>query len=366
MSYVYPTILWFVSELETEMRGGGKVPSSKRSSIVNPLLKRFKSIGWRDSVLKERFSNLSDSMIPRDEYEFYYDDDIINGFTNIWYNRRGFDTSIKKTLKNMGLSAPIARHLNTLYSTLRNTSYTDEQLIGLAIQHQMGRFKPITPPNTVHYYRSDVLNTWVPFQSTQCFNIPHPCSKSLYEQYSPVLDLLPHNLQQKQYFFHATNWKGCLSILEAIQHNGPSRCLDFGLNPGFYISPSFKHTLEWGQKRSGGFSNEVAIVVFSIPKKIPSRFKYIKLEGNEWRSVVVESRLCTDDMYKRLPVDKVDFVYGPMLANPNDVKNGAEPKMHAPPKYQLVSKSDAADKFLQTCIVGCLFFQKGWGDNPQS
>jgi hypothetical protein len=94
--------------------------------------------------------------------------------------------------------------------------------------------------------------------------------------------MLPHNLQQTIHFFHATNWKGCLSILEAIRHDGPSRCLDFGLKSGFYISPSFKNTLEWGEKRSGGFSNEVAILVFSIPTNIPKRFKYINLHCR-WR-----------------------------------------------------------------------------------
>jgi hypothetical protein len=354
---VQPDVEWFVYNLDQQMQGGGKVPSSKRSEYVIPLLQSFKSIGWKESTLKDRFTGLSDKMFIKHNYDAYRDNEIIEGFVLLWFEKYGFDTTIEKTLRKIGLSASIAKHLDRLYSPLRNICYTDEQLIALTIQHQMGRFNPLTPPNTSHYYRPDVLDTWTPFQNTLCFNVPYSCSKSLYIQYSNALKTLPTNMRQKQHFFHTTNWKSCLSILKTIQRLRSPRCSDFGMLPGFYTTPSFLDALDWGQKRDDGFSNEVAIIVFSIPVHFSSKFKYTNLEGDDWSHIVAESRRCIEPE-TLLSVDEVDFVYGPMLANPKDVKQGAPPQTHTPPKYQLVSKSDAADKFLHSCIAGCLFFQK--------
>jgi hypothetical protein len=354
---VHPDVLWFVYDLDKQMQGGGKVPSSKRAEYVTPLLQSFKTIGWKESVLKDKFAGLSDQMFMKHNYDAYRDNEIIEGFVSMWYNTYGFDTTIEKTLRKIGLGASIAKHLDRLYSPLLNNCYTDEQLIALTIQHQMGRFKPLTSPTTTHYYRPDILDTWIPFQTTQCFNVPYRCSKSLYVQYSNAFKTLQTNVRQKQLFFHTTNWKSCLSILKSIQRLRSPRCSDFGMLPGFYITPSFLDALDWGQKRGDGFSNEVAIVVFSVPVRFSSKFKYTKLEGEDWSHIVAESRRCKDPD-ALLSVDEVDFVYGPMLANPMNVKQGVAPQAHVPPKYQLVSKSDAADKFLQTCIVGCLFFQK--------
>ena len=359
----HPDVLWFVYDLDKQMQGGGKVPSSKRSEYVSPLLESFKTFGWKESVLKDRFAGLTDHIFMKHNYDAYRDNEIIEAFVSLWYNTYGFDTTIEKTLRKIGLNASIAKHLDRLYAPLRNNCYTDEQLIALTIQHQMGRFNPITSPTTTHYYRPDTLDIWIPFQNTQCLNIPYRCSKSLHEHYSRALKQLPKNMRQKQFFFHTTNWKSGLSILKSIHRARSPRCTDFGMLPGFYTTPSFHDALDWGQKRGDGFSNEVAIIVFSIPVRFSSKFKYSKLEGEDWSHVVAESRRCADPDVV-LSVDEVDFVYGPMLANPKDVREGASPQMHVPPKYQLVSKSDAADKFLQTCIVGCLCFQKHY--NPQS
>lgn len=364
---VHPDVLLFVYTLDEQMQiqGGGKTPSSKRSEYVTPLLQSFKTIGWKESVLKDRFSALSDRMFMKYNYDAYRDNEIIEAFVSMWYNTYGFDTTIEKTLRKIGLGASIAKHLDKLYSPLRNNCYTDEQLIALTIQHQMGRFNPLTSPTTTHYYRPDRLDTWIPFQNTQCFNVPYRCSRILYKQYLKPLKSLSTNMQQNQLFFHTTNWKSCLSILKSIHRVRSPKCSDFGMLPGFYITPSFLDALDWGQKRNDGFSNEVAILVFTIPSRFSSKFNYKELEGEDWSHIVEESRRCIDPD-TLLSVDEVDFVYGPMLANPKDVKEGAEPKIHVPPKYQLVSKSDDADRFLHSCIAGCLFFQKHVQPQTQS
>jgi hypothetical protein len=56
-----------------------------------------------------------------------------------------------------------------------------------------------------------------------------------------------------------------------------------------------------------------------------------------------------------------DFVEGNMVANVEAVKNGKKPIPHIPPKIQLVSRADSADRFLQKHILGCIFFQKYMG-----
>jgi hypothetical protein len=123
--------------------------------------------------------------------------------------------------------------------------------------------------------------------------------------------------------------------------------------------------VDWGSTLQNKFSKEVCILVFSVPAALPSHLDYVSLLGDAWKSVVTESRKCSTDIHKRMDIDNVDLVYGPMLANPPDVRHGAEPKIHTPPKYQLASKSGCGCEFLHTCIVGCLFFQKYIGGVKQ-
>jgi hypothetical protein len=56
---------------------------------------------------------------------------------------------------------------------------------------------------------------------------------------------------------------------------------------------------------------------------------------------------------------RIDFVYGPMVSNGDDVVSKyVNPKTHNPPKYQLASKTDAGCDYLHDNILGILFFQK--------
>jgi hypothetical protein len=354
---VHPDVLWFVSELETEMRGGGKVSSLKRTKYVLPLLQRFKSLGWKDSVLNTRFSSLSDKMISKHNYDGFRDEEVIQGFASLWLNRVGIDASIETTFRRMGLNAKTARSIAWILTPLKNTSYTDEQLIEIGIEYLLYPYQPIASPTTTHPHHPELLWEWFPYTNTQALNVPAPCTPKR-DTLLQIQSVLPPLSNGHIYFYHTTSWGYSDYILETIRIDNSRPCLDFGYQQGFYVGPSLQDALEWGGALQNKFAKEASILVFSVPTVIPSHLKYVSLEGDAWKSVVVESRKCSLDVRKRLWVDNVDLVYGHMLANPPDVRKGAEPKLHSPPKYQLASKSSRGCEFLQTCIVGCLFFQK--------
>ncbi len=364
MSNIHPTILWFVSELETEMRGGGKVPSSKRTKYVTPLLQRFKSAGWKDSVLKSTLSNLSDKMISKHNYDGFRDEEVIQGFATSWLQKVGIDASIETTFRRLGLHAKTAKYIAWILTPLKNTSYTDEQLIEIGIEYLLYPYQPIASPTTTHPHHPELLGKWFPYKNTQSLNVAASCTpkRVTLTMVQSVLSPLPNG---HRYFFHTTSWGYLDHILEKIRIDNSRPCLDFGYQRGFYVGPNLQDAVEWGSTLQNKFSKEVCILVFSVPAALPSHLDYVSLLGDAWKSVVTESRKCSTDIHKRMDIDNVDLVYGPMLANPPDVRHGAEPKIHTPPKYQLASKSGRGCEFLQTCIVGCLFFQKYIGGVKQ-
>jgi hypothetical protein len=357
MSNIHPTILWFIADLETEMQGGGKIPSSKRAKYVTPLLDRFKSLGWKNSVLNERFSNLSDKVYSKYNYDGFRDEEVIQGYATVWVSKVGIDASIETTFKKLGLHAKVAKYIAWILTPLKNTSYTDQQLIEIGIEYLLYPYKPTTSPTTTHPYYPELIGEWFPYKHIQGLNIPASCTPKR-STLTYIQTRLPPLSNGNKYYYHTTSWGYSDYILEKISIENSRPCLDFGYQRGFYTGLDIQDALEWGGCLINKFAKEIVIIVFSIPNTIPPEFNYISLQCDEWTSVVALSRKCSNDIHKRLTVDNVDLVFGPMLANPSDVRNGAEPKMHKPVKYQLVSKSGNGCSFLQTCIVGCVFFQK--------
>ena len=190
-------------------------------------------------------------------------------------------------------------------------------------------------------------------------NIPASCSISLQNQLQQILTKTPRNGNHSQFFYHTTSWGYALSILDQIHRYLGHPCQDFGIHPGFYLSNSLQTALDWGEKCMGRFTNEIATVVFSIPKTLPKHLNHKHLEGDEWTSVTYAARQCRNKRKELEMVKPHAILTGYMVQNPNGVKFRNEiPRTHTPPKFQLVSRRDIGDEYLQKRIVGCFFFQR--------
>ena len=175
---IHNSTLEYVSYLQSQMNGGGtSLPRPSESIRKNSLLQKFKETGWKQSVLKKRFKNLTDEMMDDPDY---HDEELIQGFVQVWLHEIGFDTTIEKTLQSMGLSVSASNKAEYAISPLYNTCYTNPQLIELAIQYLLGYFNPISDIHATHYYRPEIVDTWIPFSnrhmSTQIMNVSISCS----------------------------------------------------------------------------------------------------------------------------------------------------------------------------------------------
>jgi hypothetical protein len=124
-----------------------------------------------------------------------------------------------------------------------------------------------------------------------------------------------------------------------------------------------KDTIEWGAKIANMNRNndEIATILFLVPRKYPDNIRYKKIDGEEWKNIVRMSRKCQKTIeYQELSeLEDIDFIYGDIACNPHGiVKNNEVPQKCKDNKKQLVSKSETADKFLQTKIAGILFHKK--------
>lgn len=245
----------------------------------------------------------------------------------------------------------------TIFANLEYTCYSNEQLIELIIEYSFGRYKPLTSKHTKYFFNENPENEWI--ESPQNRKIMFINSSFDYKQVQGNIRTLFKNSAANETYFHATNWKGALDILK----HGPiytmgRKCLDFGISPSFYVGPSLNEVFYWGQKKSEMFSHEIAIIIFQISKPLHSQFVYKHFEtpDKEWQQITTISRQCEE---VKNYLDDFDFVYGPMVANPQAVvKKEFMALSHKVPKLQLASKSKASDMFLKDQIVGVIWISK--------
>ena len=329
---------------------------SKERKYTNEAINRCIELGWSKKFLKEKFHALNDSML-----EQWPTDLFIKHYMNHFIQETETDNSIFSNLKKIGLITKVAKHLTTLFLPLDNTCYTDKQLVSKAIYHLLGEDDPLTKETTTHRFYPRRLGKWfsVKDYNPKIMNIPFKCTneESLpYIENTAISSILPGT--DSELYFHSTSWSSCISILGQITRAFGRPCLDFGQEPGFYLSPTLQDSIDWTIKNSRHNFNEDAIIIFNLPKKFPDELKFKHLKRSEWISVTKKSRHCKKKHAIIPEIHKCGLLYGDMVANPKVVEIGGEPEAHNPPKKQLVSKRDIADDYIHERIVGCLFFQK--------
>jgi len=343
------------------LQKGGTTPRVKISkSRIQPisrlkeqLFKDFEVLGWNRSFLERTFYHLKDTIIADWSNRLFIEE---------WAKHviQEHDT-LQQSLEKIGVRHKVAQYLDKICSRLINSSYSNKQLLDIAIEHLVGRYTPLGSPTATHYRHRTILRKWFYDDELKIniLNVPAKCSLQLTHQITSLLHKIPnHNPTESNLHFHTTSWKDCLNILIEIDNKIGRRCLDFGTKPGFYCSQTIQDSLEFGSKKRDIFHNEVAILIFSLPKIFPNTINVKNLEGTEWESIVRMSRLCLEPNIELPPLRGYDIIFGNMAYNVSDIKEGRTPKPHTPPKTQLCSKKEKGDLFLQEHIIGILFFQK--------
>lgn len=350
MADIDSCLLNYFSSLHRRV-GGAKTKPTER---VRLSISKFQSLGFKKSFVENRLQNIKEKDI-----EDIPLDVIVTGFANAWIHQKG---DIDNTLENMGLNKSTTEELAAVLKPLHGSSYTDTQLYNIGIGYLLGYYKPARGSKAKFFRSANHVDTWINEGNVPFINIGHACRR-LYESTveAAINRLYSANNGETTLYYHATSWSYAMSILEYIDFTRGSRCQDFGITPGFYLSDVLENALDWGEKKSRLFKNEVAIIIFHIPQSITKDTHYRILDGKLWSKVVKESRLCAQSN-ELVEIRNYDFLYGSMLANPTAVRDGLEePVEHGSAKKQLVSRSRRGDAFLQSHILGCIYFQKYGG-----
>lgn len=357
------SIYYPMEDICDHLQEGGGI-SRRRSTTARVdtrhLLAEFIRYGWRPDYVNTMFRRLHDKLIS--EYPSHV---FIAKYAETAVQRLGLESydTVADVLIQIGLRSDVALHLEYIVEPLRGGSYSDLQIIDIAIEYLLGRYEPISPPNATHLIEPTVINSWINYthesKTIAIYNIPYACGNAVIPQFNGALTSIPlPSLEgDHTFYFHATSWRASLSIIEDVSRLVGRRCLDFGIYSGFYMSPTARESIGWGYAKRYTWANEIAIMIFCIPKMPPAHLTFKELTGDEWNQVTSHSRLCREATDIR-SIRHIDLLYGDMVQNASAVKRGARPVTHTPPKKQLVSKSDVADAFVHKCLVGCIYFQK--------
>jgi hypothetical protein len=348
--------------MDTLKEGGGLVRSlSCKKTLLEKLSMRFIKLGWRAVFISENLSHLKDRMLVHETHEYF-----IRRYASKWFDNS--NSTLESMLYDGGMTKKTSQHLAVVFKPVSNTCYSDDQLKDIIIDYLIGLYKPIAPANSLYFRKANTTNAWV---EDDIFGLVYnmaPTKTRLVDMTvlkSVVRDLSAAN-DDHILFFHCTNWRGCLNICErGIDYNTGRKCLDFGILPSFYMSPNVTAAVEWGNKCRAFWDDEVVILVFKVSTAVlvdneKSTHEYaVKIFEDatpEWTRLTTHSRLCKA---RRNELDKCDFVYGPMVANAKEIFTfGKESVPHNTCKYQLASKSDASDEYLQANMLGSIWLRK--------
>lgn len=331
---------------------------TKSRHRTNELINHLVRLGWDTNYLKTKFHYMNDTIIRN-----WPDNLLLEAILKKIISQSGFHNIIYESLLNIGLVPNKSREIEAVVVSLWESSYTDTQILDICIEYLLGFYTPITPDNVPYCIEQNSIDSWVPIthdnKTLKIYNMSLSCrnTEDVFTHFNVALLSNRFNADSKL-FFHTTSWGGSLNIIDKINRALGRKCLDFGVFPGFYLSENIKDCIEWGTKKKNVFHNEVAILVFSIPNTIPQGISIKLLEGDTWTNVTKESRRCTQQQNEIKAIRDYDLLYGNMVNNPTQVKNGREPLTHTPPRKQLVGRTDTAEKFLHICLVGCVYFCK--------
>lgn len=334
--------------IEKAQKGSGytRAKTTQAKTVLDSLAQK----GWRQSYIQKNFQNLDDELLsgwPSELFQEYY-----------MKERATVLDTLEQSLLKLGIKPSKVRETLYVMAPLENTCYTNKQLLEKAIEYVLGWYKPITTPDASYFYKPDTTAIWIPHEKKEIMNMTYSCTYTIIPRFErKVASLFPES--EGKVFFHTTNWKGAINIMNVINRNAGRTCLDFGYYPSFYVSETVQDAIDWGFKNARAWHNEVAIMAFHVPMDFQKDFHFKDLRQNkeEWKWVVTTSRDCKELSEMIEYEERYDFIYGPMLANPPYYATEG-PRMHRPPTLQLAAKTNTASRFLYKCMKGAFVFKK--------
>jgi hypothetical protein len=327
---------------------------------VKSLFDEMVSKGYSRKYLTKQFSKLRDIDLEQyyGEEEYFIKDAAMHFFEK--------NSNIKPSVEQFiqaGFSEEAAQKgFKAIELMIDNSSYTYDQLYEMVVDYLVtNKYSAIESSKKNFFYHPDIIGQEIPYNNSRLFNIPYKfinkeqSKQTIYNYLSNILN--KYNKNNTTFYFHTTNWDGCKNVIRGVKHGEGRRCLDFGYLESFYLSPHLELAINWGFGKNYFFNNEVAIVIFAV-SKFPKNLKLMNYKSatKDWANNVFLSRLCDLDNYNEL--DDYDFVQGPLLANPQKVKENKEEPIPIRNKIQLASKTFESDQFLDTCLLGAFVFSK--------
>jgi hypothetical protein len=354
-----------IEDIVTHLVGGATFTElqSRECSLKARIRKQMIDYGWCPIFLNYFLKRFDDTMM--NGYNIYsFIEQLAKEYVKRRIDFRDESLTLFDIYTTIGLLPSKATEISKVCKKLweDDAPYTKEQVVEIGIEYLIGKYTPMTSPTTKYLFSPDAINRWfdvtIREQTYSCINIPKRCKDTYNLKLSYPLH--SHNSETNDLHFHTTSWQSSIRIMNDLNHALGRPCLDFGTNPGFYMSQNIKTALEWGQNNDKVYGQEVAILVFSLPKQFPrAKVTFKNLEGNLWKNVTKQSRLCTNRYLELSEISSYDLLFGNMVANPKQIiEKGAEPLTHNPPKTQLVSKHKKGDIFLQDHLIGCIYFRK--------
>jgi hypothetical protein len=360
------------SDSDSDSEGGGLGTSSSVSQHQNKkhnrrqerhhaqyirCVKQLHTLGWRKKFIDTHL----DIQVGR-ELDEVRQMDLIETYTKSWIHIID-SSSDEELLYNAGLKKSVVRKLCEVIKPLYNGCYSQHQLLEIAIEYAIGKYSPLTSPSNAYLFPDVVEDKWsVHFKFKYIFNMSAACNRSSHHLEESIIHGLGTPSHQmlianQKLFYHATNWSSANNIMMyGISHYQGRACLDFGIQPSFYITPHISTALEFCAQKNLTWSHEKCILVFGVVPNSTLRNKEFDTATLEWIDGVTSSRRCVG---VRNELDAYDMVYGPMACNIKGItKRKALARPHHTAKYQLASKSNDSDMYLRHCYIGCIFLKK--------
>lgn len=112
------------------------------SRPVFALLSRFIVLGWEPIYLRHQFAGLTRQMIQGWSHDVF-----IYEWCLCEIEKLNRVESSANSLSAIGLRSDVARQLSTIINPLRNSCYTYDQMLHVAIEHLLGQQWPLREPD---------------------------------------------------------------------------------------------------------------------------------------------------------------------------------------------------------------------------
>jgi hypothetical protein len=132
-------------------RYNSKVPKNRKQ--VKRILHRFREMGWKNEFLKYKFRYLSDEHVKGLPVDYF-----VFEIAMYWLRRVEDQTHAEIAFRSVGLNKNVAKYIHRIVTPLKNTFYTDYQLLEIGVEHLLGLNSPMFGPST-HEVIQEILKT---------------------------------------------------------------------------------------------------------------------------------------------------------------------------------------------------------------